>query len=669
MKLINISTFPHATPEKPHFAKDATREELSFVELHNKVVNSAWSPALVRNNKRSSDNFESAEVMALDFDGELTAKEATFRLRENGLNYSLTYSKSHQIDKSGEGPKDRFRIIIPLSERISDKKIFDYTWNYLHKLFPEIDTQCKDPSRFYFASKSEGELYLDGSELEPKKPTIVEIKREFKEGQSKSVKEKVILGSGVMYFLRNAKTGIKGGWDLALVMAAKECFRGGMTRDDAYDLLESVCPTPFDKKDEERFDRGWKKGVKAGLYKSLQTVDKKELSEDLFEFLDEELADSFHVYEDDCGNRGIILEEKLDGLVVESGLGRLTAVIGRMARENFNIFLDAVEAKRHAENYILYTNTIKEEPRTVAFLNEDCLAYHKLDFDLVEGECPIFDELVGRSTNKKALMAFIWSLFVTDSDRQQYIWLCGGGGNGKTSLQRLLERLLGNACIEKRVGSVHNNRFFTHSLIGKRLAVFSDTNSATVVRTETVKEITGGGRIEVEPKGKSPFTIKPDVKLIFISNNDPDISSKNADLRRLIMCKIDALPKGVKQDPFYIDKLWNERSAILYKCKAIYEELDVGIGSIPHETILSKEVAEDSEVEFESVFEECLQLDEDSHLTNVQLHDTIKHAIKSAKGMKKADFIAWIDRTYGIKRKRKIINSKQKTIYEGIRAR
>ena len=661
MQTFDISFFRNATPTNHSAVCDTM--SLPFDEIHTNISNYTWSPTTFKDNYRKSENFISASLMVLDIDSELTIEKAHRTLKDLSFTHSITLSKSHQIPKNGQAACDRFRIVIPLKEKITDINAFAATWQYLYRLFPECDTQCKDPSRYYFESQyGAGILYSDGNELltvESIERIIEPIETEIKERKSNDA---LVLKSGVQYFINNAQSGMPGNWNCALMVAAKECVRGGFEKDQAIHFLQTFAPNDFDDKDRKAINSGWKAGARLGPYAGLKKIDKKEMDEQIYKMLDEEFEDVIHIVEDDSGRRGLILMEEANGLVKPSSLESLMYLIGQLVEEQFRTFLTSSQAKMHAENYILHAKPLKKEPQVVAFKDDRCLAYHKLDFNPQSGDCPLFDELINRSTNSEALMAFIWSLFVLGADRQQYIWLCGEGGNGKTSLQRLLERLLGKACTEKRVGSMHGNRFFTHSLIGKRLAIFSDTNSSTVVRSETVKEITGGGRIEVEPKGMSPYTINIDVKLMFISNNDPDISSKNADRRRLIMCKLLPLPEGTVYDPDYVDLLWEEIPAILYRCKTVYESLGIRLGNIPDDSSITESIATDSEIAFHSIFDQHLDLADDvNEISYMQMYNSLRHSVKS-NGIKFKDFTEWLLREYSLE----VYTIGKRSIFKGI---
>lgn len=671
-KNIKISVFPNATPERAYFAKQAETIEVSFEQLHNLVHDTAWSPAILKDNKRSSENFLECHVMALDFDGELPVRQAKQKLEDANLQYSLTYSKSHKLDKNGQGELDRFRVIVPLREPITDPKVFEATWLKLKSLFPGLDEQCKDPSRFYFASKiceDQDILNLNGALLEAEEPVVQ--KRQVKQTSGSEEKPGIkIIKQGALNFITNAHTGMPGSWSTALWVAAKELARGGFSKDVAYTLLESHCPEPFTDKDVKQFNSGFDKGSKEGPYNVLSKPNRREEFEAIYDFVDEELSNVFHVMEDDTGRRGLILEEKENHKVQQTSIERLATVIGQIVKENFGKLLNYKESLNYAENYVGYATTLKEEPKIVAFANDNCLAYHKLDFDLENIPTPLWDEVMSRTENSDAFQAFVWSLFEEEADRQQYVWLCGAGGNGKTTIaEEIVGRMLGNAFAPKRTAGASQNRFFAEGLIGKRFIVFSDTNNSTFARSEFLKETTGSDYIDVEPKGKSAYKAKIAVKYLFVSNHEPDISSKNADIRRLILCQIDPLPSGTEPDAHYKRKLWEERAGILYKCKQLYYKLTKNHGPIDCHSNFAHEAAEESEYAFSSIYKECLQKGtEEDFLSGDELYDIVRIAIKN-RGVRLPDFKFWLENTMNIEKARKRVDNVHKRGYKGVKAK
>lgn len=172
---MKVSVFPkvlqHLPTSKEEKAKNAKlaiqTQEVSvrnFDELIELVHTSTWSPALF-NGDRKKDNFRETFLMVLDIDEGMTVEQAEEIIDNMRLKAVIMPTASHTPEAH------RFRVLFPLSERITRERDFDATWDYLSEMFPSLDANCKDTSRFYFGCKA-GELIINEdsySLLQPKR--------------------------------------------------------------------------------------------------------------------------------------------------------------------------------------------------------------------------------------------------------------------------------------------------------------------------------------------------------------------------------------------------------------------------------------------------------------------------------------------------------------------
>ncbi len=208
-------------------------------------------------------------------------------------------------------------------------------------------------------------------------------------------------------------------------------------------------------------------------------------------------------------------------------------------------------------------------PQSWAWKSDERYSFHKLPWDQNETSAtPAWDEVLSRTTNAAALRCWIGSLFDADSDRQQYVWLHGGGQNSKGTILRFFEQVFGSSFASRFVPS-KDSPFWTYGLLGKRLVAFPDTNNAGWVTTGLFKSLTGDDPIEVEKKNEMPFTARLECKFIFASQEKPRLSSEYADMRRVILCEMGAVDGPA--DPRYGHKLWEEGGAFLSKCMLEYQ--------------------------------------------------------------------------------------------------
>ncbi len=222
-------------------------------------------------------------------------------------------------------------------------------------------------------------------------------------------------------------------------------------------------------------------------------------------------------------------------------------------------------------------------PPHVRFLSDPGLCWSRLPFDPIPGPTPLFDELFSRMTNARAVKAWIGSLFIAESYRQQYVWLFGEGNDGKSSLLDFLAQCIGHEGMLAQSGAPTGDHWAA-PYPGKRLVYFPDFKDLSSLDTGPLKQITGGDTIPVNPKYLTPYMAKLECKLIFSSNHLPSVNLQKSNTRRLIFAEMRSTELF---DPEYSQKLWREGGAFLRSCFDIYAEECPQHGPIP--------VTEDSE--------------------------------------------------------------------------
>lgn len=149
---------------KPFTSYDGFRYRNDFKRLHNMdmlahtITSCCWSPCVWQNNNRLSSEFESAHFLVLDFDdeGPETMAEVNHTLRDHKRIIATT--KSHGKDKNGL-VCDRYRLIIPFTEVITDYAVYKSTYLQALKRFYWADQACHDGARFFFPCKEI--VYID----------------------------------------------------------------------------------------------------------------------------------------------------------------------------------------------------------------------------------------------------------------------------------------------------------------------------------------------------------------------------------------------------------------------------------------------------------------------------------------------------------------------------
>lgn len=275
-------------------------------------------------------------------------------------------------------------------------------------------------------------------------------------------------------------------------------------------------------------------------------------------------------------------------------------------------------------------------------------AYAKLTFDLDQpGETPTFDRLFSNmSSNAEAIMMWIGSLFDPESDRSQYVYLYGPGGNGKGRLIHFLTEVLGSAHVPCVAPSQSNARFFYQPLYNKRLATFSDVNDYKIVMSSEVKTLTGDDYVLVDMKGGAIFKAKVFCKLMFASNHEPQLSSFEHDMRRIIATYMPAIPKDQMIPQREMDaRLKAEGPAFLSKCWQMYLEKAKDIGLIPCDRDIAEAIADKAEMDFVDALEQYFVVDPDLIARRCEINRIVE--ILGWKESKAQAFMNWIDKKYG----------------------
>lgn len=143
--------------------------------------------------------------------------------------------------------------------------------------------------------------------------------------------------------------------------------------------------------------------------------------------------------------------------------------------------------------------------------------------------------------DKETLEFFLWwagaVLFCPRFRLPCFVLLYGRGGSGKDSLCGCLTSILSSSSGSTPLASLSNPRSLA-GLIGKRLNISAEMEgSYDKGLISSIKNLTGGPDIYVDPKFKSPRHISPPA-LIFSGNVFPDIDTSDTGILRRV-CVID----------------------------------------------------------------------------------------------------------------------------------
>jgi hypothetical protein len=401
----------------------------------------------------------------------------------------------------------------------------------------------------------------------------------------------------------------------------------------------------------EKVDVKEKKPSAADLQKAVAFIMEKRINgfERRFEILD----------------TGVTVEVGEDYVVSVVGVGEIvSAVTTYLNRLGHSIGIAdlPIAGIRQAVDY--WENSAKRIPadsiRPFLWKNsEDSLCWRRLPFNYTptasEREYPLWIEIIGRikeTGNRAAFTHWIGSIFEEDSYLQQFLWLFGDGLNGKSSVSRVLQRMMGPAATGGLVPARNiQEEKYNLQLVGKRLGVFADCNEPGYTTTDKFKRLTGGEALPARYHHKETFEFKMNAKILFISNVRPELSSLAADTRRPIICTL--APADVeafaKYQPGtdYENELFKQLGAFASAAHRQYVEA-YGKGAIDVANEIEDYGSLREEI-YQEIFDKYFIIDPDSAVPRKQVLKMLSEEFRTLHEQQR--FRAWMLRVYPVENK------------------
>lgn len=142
-----------------------------------------------------------------------------------------------------------------------------------------------------------------------------------------------------------------------------------------------------------------------------------------------------------------------------------------------------------------------------------------------EAECPSFEAWLTQVLgNEPELLRHVWEIIgyvlMTGNPFQKIILFVGPGGNGKGTMLRILQRLLGvDNYSAISLHTLVEDRFAAAGLYGMIANISGDLSSKFVNEPEILKQITGGDPLTTARKYGQMFTFVPFVVPVFAAND------------------------------------------------------------------------------------------------------------------------------------------------------
>ena len=288
----------------------------------------------------------------------------------------------------------------------------------------------------------------------------------------------------------------------------------------------------------------------------------------------------------------------------------------------------------------------------------DAFAYFDLN-TLKEGETPNFDGFMDAIVPacRDMFMAAVFATVFALSILNQYIWIHGEGGDGKSSFLNALMKFLGSRLCGS-LGQTMNSEFGLENAVGKRMVVLSDVKTGLSVKSQLIHNLTGHDPVSINRKNK-PIITKELQPIVWIAANEaPDVNfDARNEARRCLYIKMQEPSEAVQKKFYFLNEdgsfaldsegrkinngydltggLLAEMPAILYKCKQAFERVCPSPYSVIRPSAAAISLAE----------ENCIDLDVDTWRTYLDetfdfsdkesrmLHTEIYEAIEETKQM------------------------------------
>jgi putative DNA primase/helicase len=203
---------------------------------------------------------------------------------------------------------------------------------------------------------------------------------------------------------------------------------------------------------------------------------------------------------------------------------------------------------------------------------------------------------------------WIGYLLVADASLQKMVILKGEGSNGKSVLMDLIRTVIGEA----NTASANVDRFrmayVRSTLEGKLLNLSADLPKRGAVSDGDLKAIVSGDTIEVSPKHKPSYAIKPFARLMVATNNmPPSRDTSDGYFRRLVILNFNRKFSEAQQDPHLLGTLLRELPGIVaWAVDGLYDLRNEGRFTVPSSSTLAVQAYRE-ELSSVSLFaEECL---------------------------------------------------------------
>jgi hypothetical protein len=362
----------------------------------------------------------------------------------------------------------------------------------------------------------------------------------------------------------------------------------------------------------------------------------------------------YHIQETIDGERKLLIEKKNQVVQYVQKKKFKSDVLRFIGNHLYHNDVLANMTERGSEEFYnaweLCTDTFKDIP-DFRFKSDPGLCFSRMPFDPISNDgsmCHKFKEICSRViSNEQAFRAFIGSVFVPESDRQQYLWIKGEGQDGKGATIRFLHKCLKAAAFNSEVPE-QNDMFWNASLPGKRLIIFADCRAPKFPASPKFKMISGGDAIPIREMHKTLYLSEINCKFMFASNIFPEITGQKSDQRRAIICEI--ADTDAPMSSTYENEMWAEEAPyIVGWCLDEYKRLCPNNEHIPVDKEPGEAIASAESSDVCALFYEHFRIEKGGFVSSEEMIRVFEHRYKNQAEAKIRKFRQWLYSYHKIK--------------------
>ena len=144
-------------------------------------------------------------------------------------------------------------------------------------------------------------------------------------------------------------------------------------------------------------------------------------------------------------------------------------------------------------------------------------------------ECPLFEDMLLRTfskfDDKEEMIEFVYEMIgyiiQPNKDLEKWFLFNGSGGDGKSTLIRIVSALLGSAVLPESINMFATDKHVMSDVPGKLLIVDDDMDKRTKLPDGTIKKLCGRNDLNGNPKGAKTERFTPATTLILSCNGLP----------------------------------------------------------------------------------------------------------------------------------------------------